>query len=204
MRPLSSSIHPESLGEVAAGQNAIHIGGIKISSDPRFVDYDHFDGCISSTSTTNELIMMNSFTSVLSHFFPDVVVEIDGTQLHPLLGIYLFYVRASILRKRLSYEFFTAYLGYQKSGLEVVTSHDPEGTVPHELIQSTLLQFYELQKFYVAQCRDVSVDNSSVTEPHAIDYVAESLPSCRNRRGSKMRRFFDNSSGCDRRCHGFG
>jgi hypothetical protein len=35
----------------------------------------------------------------------DVVVELDGNQLHPLL----------------------AYLGYQKSGLEAVTSHDPEG-----------------------------------------------------------------------------
>lgn len=37
----------------------------------------------------------------------DVVVEIDDNQLHPLL----------------------AYLGYQRSGLEAVTSHDPEGSI---------------------------------------------------------------------------
>lgn len=35
----------------------------------------------------------------------DVVVELDNNKLHPLL----------------------AYLGYQRSGLEAVTSHDPEG-----------------------------------------------------------------------------
>lgn len=38
-------------------------------------------------------------------FSIDVVVELDGNQLHPLL----------------------AYLGYERSGLEAVTSHDPEG-----------------------------------------------------------------------------
>lgn len=30
-------------------ENAIHIGGVKVTNDPRFTDYDHFDGCISST-----------------------------------------------------------------------------------------------------------------------------------------------------------
>ncbi|XP_046452961.1 uncharacterized protein LOC124200702 isoform X3 [Daphnia pulex] len=81
LRPLSTSIHPDGLADVT-DENAIHIGGVKVTNDPRFTDYDHFDGCISN-----------------------VVVELDGTQLHPLL----------------------AYLGYQRSGLEAVTSHDPEG-----------------------------------------------------------------------------
>ncbi|KAK4045709.1 hypothetical protein OUZ56_033583 [Daphnia magna] len=81
LRPLSTSIHPDGLAEVT-DENAIHVGGVKITNDPRFTDYDHFDGCISN-----------------------VVVELDDNQLHPLL----------------------AYLGYQRSGLEAVTSHDPEG-----------------------------------------------------------------------------
>lgn len=33
-----------------ADENAIHIGGVKVTNDPRFTDYDHFDGCISSKS----------------------------------------------------------------------------------------------------------------------------------------------------------
>ncbi|XP_059351285.1 axotactin-like isoform X3 [Daphnia carinata] len=81
LRPLSTSIHPDGLAEVT-DENAIHVGGVKVTNDPRFTDYDHFDGCISN-----------------------VVVELDDNQLHPLL----------------------AYLGYQRSGLEAVTSHDPEG-----------------------------------------------------------------------------
>lgn len=32
-------------------ENAIHIGGVKVTNDPRFIDYDHFDGCISSQYT---------------------------------------------------------------------------------------------------------------------------------------------------------
>ena len=47
LRALSTSIHSDGLVDVT-DENAIHIGGVKTSNDPRFVDYDHFDGCISS------------------------------------------------------------------------------------------------------------------------------------------------------------
>lgn len=93
-------------------ENAIHIGGVKVTNDPRFTDYDHFDGCISSTWTlinysflSGERSCSVTLSSFPQHQKTDVVVELDGTQLHPLL----------------------AYLGYQRSGLEAVTSHDPEG-----------------------------------------------------------------------------
>ena len=47
LRPLSTSIHPDGLADVT-DSDSIHLGGIKTSNDTRFVDYDHFDGCISS------------------------------------------------------------------------------------------------------------------------------------------------------------
>lgn len=47
LRALSTSIHSDELADVT-DENAIHIGGVKSSNDPRFTDFDHFDGCISS------------------------------------------------------------------------------------------------------------------------------------------------------------
>lgn len=34
-------------------EDAIHIGGVKVTNDPRFTDYEHFDGCISSKLSFN-------------------------------------------------------------------------------------------------------------------------------------------------------
>jgi len=72
LTPLSrTSILSDELAEVTDA-NAIHIGGIKSSNDPRFTNFDHFDGCISN-----------------------VVVDLDEKKMHPLLA-YLGYEKYSI------------------------------------------------------------------------------------------------------------
>ena len=47
LRSLSTSIDSDELADVT-DENAIHVGGVKSSNDPRFTDFDHFEGCMSS------------------------------------------------------------------------------------------------------------------------------------------------------------
>jgi len=61
-------------------------------------------------------------SSLISFITADVVVELDGNQLHPLL----------------------AYLGYQKSGLEAVTSHDPEGIINSKYVKKFLRRIFSI------------------------------------------------------------
>ena len=91
-------------------ENAIHIGGVKVTNDPRFTDYDHFDGCLSSKKFPFPYSEMWKELNFSKFKTIDVVVELDGNELHPLL----------------------AYLGYQRSELEAVTSLDPEGKAPRK------------------------------------------------------------------------
>lgn len=62
---------------------------------------------------------LSYFVLLIYYRSEDVVVEIDGVELHPLL----------------------AYLGYQGSGLQAVTSHDPEGTLMKALSRFYLHHF---------------------------------------------------------------
>ncbi len=70
LRSLNASIDSDGLANVTDG-DAIHIGGVQTSDDPRFTHYDYFDGCLSSNKAVFILLRADILIPKKITWLPD-------------------------------------------------------------------------------------------------------------------------------------